>query len=149
MPYYFLNNHTISFSHITFSFPDKKTGHSSWDEMLGTYGFTLSCLLEFPIISNEDAFVTSKSFSSLSKFVCPVWNYCSWILDGRSLDKSNVSLHPSIEIAGLLLQYRQYEAAEVTNQFKILILHFLSFSFANPSFTIFFVISIVEPACYY
>ncbi|KAK1326210.1 hypothetical protein QJS10_CPA01g00465 [Acorus calamus] len=91
---------------------DNKNGKLSLEKKLGTYGFSLACMLDFPKSPDDVGLLASSLLPPPSKFISSLRSFISWIIWGGTVENSVVSTSPTIELASTLLNHGQYKSAE-------------------------------------
>ncbi|KAK1303809.1 hypothetical protein QJS10_CPB11g01906 [Acorus calamus] len=91
---------------------DNKNGKLSLEKKLGTYGFSLACMLNFPKSPDDVGLLASSLLPPPSKFISLLRSFISWIIWGGTVENSSVSISPTIELASTLLNHGQYKSAE-------------------------------------
>ncbi|KAG0475193.1 hypothetical protein HPP92_014879 [Vanilla planifolia] len=88
-----------------------KADERSWHGKLGSPGFTLAFLLDFPFLSEGDHNLL-KSFPSSGKIIQSVFKFSSLLVWGVASEVPPITTIRANELASLLLRHGQYEAAE-------------------------------------
>ncbi|XXG76396.1 hypothetical protein AAC387_Pa08g0756 [Persea americana] len=94
---------------------DNKTDKKSWDAKLGTFDFTLTCILSLNCHGSfeDQGHFSSSSFPNPSSFISSVRNLSSLIVWGGTGEESPNFFFHTIELATILLKHGQYEAVEI------------------------------------